>query len=133
MNVLLLLGSGAAVGAATAGLLSALGIISRVNARFGVRKHIHIATAAICLGGLAYSTLYFGNLTINGGAWLSAIFFVGAGLFVGTLISALTDTVDVLPTIMTRLRLRSIIRVLILALASGKLIGTAYAFLGGSI
>lgn len=51
-------------------------------------------------------------------------FFFAYGMFVGTLIIALAEVLDVLPILDRRIRIRKGITLLVLALAFGKLAGS---------
>ena len=80
-------------------------------------------------GALFASIMDIAGLTFNAGPFLQVFFVLGAGTFAGMLISALTEVVSVLPTCLTRLRLRSVLHPLLLAIAAGKLAGTLMNFL----
>lgn len=117
---------GIAVAGGVFAFISVLGIIPRLADRLGLASHIYQMETMIAIGGISGSILSVFQVDIRIGIIGLVIFGVFAGIFVGSLAMALTETLRVIPVLCQRLDIRTGIPVLIAALAVGKALGSLY-------
>ncbi len=86
---------------------------------------------AIALGTMSSTAMQGMGWTLARGMWAFAAFLLLAGMFVGMVSSALTETLEVLPQCFDRLGLGEDLRALAWALALGKATGALVAVLWG--
>ena len=132
MRELFLFCIGIAGGLITAGgtfaLITVVGIVPRMAGATRTASHIHLYEAAIVLGGT------LGNLTDQLG-WtfgmnhvVLALAGIGSGAFVGSLVMALAETLNVMPIFCRRLRIDRGVSWLVTAIAAGKCFGALLFF-----
>ena len=129
LSLLAVLSAGVVVGGALGGLFLILDIITNIGHKFGVRRRIWILHLAVGLGALLPSIMYFSNLSLNLGNVPGIIGIAFAGLFAGIIIAALAETIDVFPVGMHRMKIGSLVKVLLIVLLVGKAASTLCYFL----
>ncbi len=132
--ILALLGfsSGVTVAAGTFAFIAAIGIVPRMAQRTHTSQWIRFYDDIIVLGGLFGTTTMYLKYNLPIGAFLSALWGLAVGIFVGVLAMALAEVLNVMPILMRRGRLRKGIPFLVLAFALGKTAGTlVYFFMPG--
>lgn len=126
---------GLAAGVVTAGavyaFIVAIGLVQRLAARTGTAHRVGLYEDSIILGGTLGSILYFYPFSMPGGQVLCGILGICYGIFIGSLIMCLAETLDVLPILCRRVRLAGGLQYVIFSLALGKMLGSfLYFFLG---
>ena len=132
--ILALLGfsSGVTVAAGTFAFIAAIGIVPRMAQRTHTSQWIRFYDDIIVLGGLFGTTTMYLKYNIPIGGFLSALWGLAVGIFVGVLAMALAEVLNVMPILMRRGRLRKGIPFLVLAFALGKTVGAlVYFFMPG--
>lgn len=127
METVFLIWMGLTAGLVTAGgtfaLITVIGIVPRLAGYTGTAAHICSYEYAIILGGGIGSLVDILEVTLGMNVAFLTLAGLGSGVFVGCLIMALAETLNVLPILCRRLRLVAGIRFLVAAMALGKCIG----------
>lgn len=105
--------------------VSAIGIITTYAQRSHTGSHMMRYEDAIMVGAIAGNTWWIMELPIHlGWAWLSyavfAVFGFTAGVFTGSLVIALAETIKAIPIFFRRTRITLGLAVVIIAFALGK-------------
>ena len=133
LGILIAFAQGAAVGAAAMLVFSVLGIVSQSASVTGTRNRIRLYGWMTCAGAAVFSTLHL--LPVSGlfGARIGKVLLPPAGLlcgmFVGVLLSALTEVLDIFPALSGKLKLSGQIKTMVFSLAIGKTIGVLVYYL----
>lgn len=139
--MVLLLGGlvfGAATSAGSIALMTKLGVVPRIIARFQLSSHIITAENAIILGAIAGCIVSVFPLGTWGNGtqtwWQGAILILvslGAGTFVGGQAMALAEILNMFPILFRRAKLQVGLRWAVVALAVGKVVGSMWYFIFG--
>ena len=121
--------SGVLVSAGVFAFIAAIGIVPRMAWRTGTRQYIRLYEDAIVLGGLWGTTAMFVDYCLPSWGWLTGLFALMAGVFIGVLAMALTEVLNVMPILMRRARLTKGLPWIILAFALGKVFGSLVYYL----
>ena len=123
---------GAATSAGTFALLVTLNIISRMAARTQTAGWILPYETMITLGGTAGCILsLFPALVLPGAGWMTVPFGLCAGIFVGAQAMALAEILNVFPILFRRIKLKTGLSWIMVAMAFGKLAGSLFYFMFG--
>ncbi len=126
LGLLFSLGHGIAVGAAVALVFVVLGLVSQCAAVTGTRRHVPLYGRMVCLGAVIASSMHL--LGFSGALWalpLLSVFGLLAGMYLGIVLSALAEVLNIFPVISGKLKLANSIRMMVFALAAGKALGIA--------
>lgn len=118
------LGAGFVVAGGVVAFISIIGIIPIMAYRTKTTRYILWYENMIILGSILGSIFTFWEIRIPIGPFLSGVFTFAYGIFIGVLIIALAEVLDVWPIMNRRVRLRKGISLLIVAIALGKLVGS---------
>ncbi len=121
--------SGLAVAAGTFAFIAAIGLIPRMAKRTQTKQYLWIYEDMTVLGGIFGTTALFIDYRLPPSHFLSTAFALFTGLFVGTLVMALTEVLNVMPILMRRARLTKGLSWIILAFALGKVCGSLIYYL----
>ena len=121
--------SGTAVAAGVFAFIAAIGIVPRMAWRTGTRQYIRLYEDAIVLGGIWGTTTMFVDYRLPPWDWLVIVSALFTGIFVGVLVMALTEVLNVMPIMMRRARLTKGLQWIILAFALGKVTGSLLYYL----
>ncbi len=124
--VMILIGfsSGVVVSAAVFALITALGIVPRLIERTNTRKYIRFYENCIIFGGISGAFLTFWPISIPLGNVGLTVIGLGNGIFIGSLLVALAEFLNVLPIMNRRFKLAGGIAPIIVILGLGKMIGS---------
>ncbi len=126
------LSSGIMVAAGVFAFIAAIGIIPRMAQRTQTKRFIPLYEDTIVLGGLFGTTAMFIDYRLPPWDFLAGGFALLEGIFVGVLVMALTEVLNVMPIMMRRARLTEGLQWIILAFALGKVVGSfLYFFIDG--
>lgn len=126
--------AGGIIAAGVFAFIAVIGLIPRLAGRTHTAKHIELYEDFIMLGGTAGNllSLYGGNLNVRLPVFFSApagiLFGLAAGIFVGSLVMSLAETLDAVPVLIRRLKLSVGLPWMILSLALGKMAGSFLFF-----
>ena len=111
--------------------ISALGVVSDFAVRTGTGNRIHLYEKCVALGGVLGNIFYIYQFHMPFGAFLTPMFGVFSGIFVGAWTMALAEVLNIFPIYIRRIRLIKFIPYLICGIALGKAIGSLiYFYLG---
>ena len=127
--ILFAVSSGLLVSAGVFAFIAAIGIIPRMTWRTKTKQYIRLYEDVIVLGGLWGTTTMFVDYRFPPWEWLVVAFSLFTGLFVGVLVMALTEVLNVMPLLMRRARLTKGLQWIILAFALGKVMGSLVYYL----
>lgn len=118
------LSGGVVVSGAIFALITALGIVPRLIERTNTRKYISLFENSIIFGGIGGTVISFWPVAIPIGKVGLVIVGLGNGIFIGHLLVALAEFINVLPIMNRRLKLSGGIPLMIVTLGLGKSIGS---------
>lgn len=120
--------AGLVTAAGTFALITVVGIVPRLSGCTRTAAHVHLYETAIIVGGGIGNFLDILKIFPDAGVWVLALMGLGSGAFVGSLVMALAETLNVIPIFCRRLRVVSGLRFLIAAIAAGKFAGALIYF-----
>ncbi|MCL2854318.1 MAG: stage V sporulation protein AB [Defluviitaleaceae bacterium] len=129
LAVFLGLATGTAVASAVFAFISAIGIVPHMARMTNTRPHVRIYENAIIWGGVAGVLTIAFNMRLPLHGWLVAALSLSVGVFFGSLAMSLAESLDVIPVLTRRLKLRKGLFWLICALALGKIAGSLLYFI----
>ena len=137
LNRLILIITGLSGGMITsAGIVALINVVDtvpRLAARTKTAAFIHLYEAAIILGGTLGNLIYMYLERLCPPFFIVIIFsvlFAGfSGVFIGSLIMALAETLQIMPIYLKRVRLKYGMAVMIICFSIGKLLGSMWYFL----
>lgn len=123
------LGSGFIISGGVVAFISIIGIVPMMAYRTRTASYVKLYETAISLGSVIGSVLSIWEPSIPLNAILIIVFSFSFGIFVGLLILALAEVLDVFPIIDRRFKLKKGISLIVVAFALGKLVGSLYYWL----
>lgn len=122
--ILIGLSTGAVVSGGVFAFVTALGIVPRLTERTHTRNYIALYENCIIFGGIGGTIISLWPISIPIGH--VGLFVVGManGMFIGSLLVALAEFINVLPIMNRRFKLTGGIAILILTLGLGKSLGS---------
>ncbi len=125
------LASGMAVAGGMFALLMALGVVSRFAGKTHTAAYVMRYEDAAALGGIFGNLFSIYQFSIPAGVSGAALFGFLSGVFTGTWAMALTEIVDAVPIFSRRIRLKTGMPWIILAMALGRSFGAwVHAYYG---
>ncbi|MGN0298846.1 MAG: stage V sporulation protein AB [Lachnospiraceae bacterium] len=122
--VLVGLGAGAITAAGTFALITVVGILPRLAGYTHTAKHMHLYEWSIIAGGIVGNILYLFPISLTYIRFLIPVFGLALGVFVSSLVMSLAETIDVMPILVRRFRIREGFAWIIVAFALGKVLGS---------
>jgi len=130
--VLLGFSSGMVIAGAVFAFIAIIGIVPRLAQKTATQKYIKLYEEAIILGGVFGATTQMFDYYLPIGAILVALLALCTGIFFGCLAVSLAEVLDVIPVLSRRARLQKGMAAFMLAIALGKMAGSAvYCFVPG--
>lgn len=118
------LSCGVVVSAGIFALVTALGIVPRLIEKTHTQNYISLYENSIIFGGIGGTIISFWPISIPLGKLGLVVIGIGSGIFVGNLLVALAEFINVLPIMNRRLKLTGGIALMIVTLGLGKTIGS---------
>lgn len=122
--ILLGLGAGYVVAGGVVAFISIIGVIPIMAYRSKTTAYMMLYENMIVLGSIVGSILTFWELPLPIGTIATIVIFFSFGIFIGGLIIALAEVLDVMPIMNRRIKIKKGISFLVFALALGKLVGS---------
>ena len=122
--ILIGLGAGFIVAGGVVAFISIIGIIPIMAYRTKTSHYMMWYENMIILGIILGSILSWWDILIPVGIGVTAVLTFAYGIFIGVLIIALAEVLDVIPIFNRRIKIRKGISYIIIALALGKLVGS---------
>ena len=129
--VLIGLAAGGMVAAGIFAFIVMLGVFTRLAARTRTSQYTSVYENAIILGGTVGNILFIYEPHIPLYHFGLLIFGLFAGIFVGCLAMALAEVLKVFPILVKRVGLVEGLPIVLIAVASGKLVGSLMQFIYG--
>lgn len=118
------LSAGVVVSAGVFALITALGVVPRLIERSETRAYIGLYENCIIFGGIIGTFLTFWQWPIPFGKVGLVVAGLAIGMFVGSLVVALAEFINVLPIMNRRLKLTGGIAFILITLGLGKTTGS---------
>lgn len=123
-RILIGLGSGIIISGGVVAFITIIGVIPMMAHRTQTGHYAMWYENAIILGAISGSILSMWEIRIQLWSWLVMLLLFGFGMFVGCLIIALAEVLDVFPIVNRRVKVKKGISLFVLSLAAGKLVGS---------
>ena len=123
--------SGIIIAGGVVGLLIGLSIVPRYAGVTHTGKHILLYEDITFLGIVSGNLFFLYGWQLPGGTFFLILYGLFSGIFLGGWIMALAEMADIFPIFSRRIKLASGIRLIILAVALGKTLGSLYYFYKG--
>ena len=123
-RILIGMGAGVIISGGVVAFITIIGVIPMMAHRTQTGHHVMWYENAIIIGAISGSILSMWELRLHLWAWLVILLLFGFGMFVGGLIIALAEVLDVFPIINRRVKVKKGISLFVLSLAAGKLVGS---------
>lgn len=124
VRIMLGLGTGVVVSGGVVAFISIIGVIPLMAYRTKTGHAMMWYENAIILGSTTGSLISMWRFRLPNWPPVAALFLFAFGIFIGALIIALAEVLDVLPIINRRIQIKKGITLLVVALALGKLVGS---------
>lgn len=124
--------AGGVIAAGVFAFLAMIGVFPRMIDKTKSSRHIMLYETMIVIGGIAGNVLDLYRIPLNfGGNLLLGSFGFCVGVFVGSLVMSLAETLKALPVMNRRIHLAVGFQYVILSIALGKMIGSLIYFARG--
>jgi stage V sporulation protein AB len=123
------LGTGIITSGGLIAFITIIGVIPLMAHRTQTSKYSILYGSAVMLGILFGSILTVWDIYIPISNMGIAVFSLSFGIFVGVLIIALAEVLDVFPITDRRVKIKKGVSLIVFALALGKLVGSLYYWL----
>ena len=125
------LAAGVTTAAGVYALITVVGIIPRLAGKSRTGKYIRFYETAVIVGGISGCITDIYQLSIVVGRIGLGVMGTAYGVFIGSLIMSLAETLDVFPIMVRRVRLEKGLPYIVLGLAAGKAMGAFLFFWQG--
>ncbi len=123
-RILVGMGAGIIISGGVVAFITIIGIIPMMAHRTQTGHYVIWYENAIILGAISGSILSMWETRLFLWSWVVVLLLFGFGMFVGGLIIALAEVLDVFPIVNRRVKVKKGISLFVLSLAAGKLIGS---------
>lgn len=123
------LSAGGIISAGVFSFITSIGIIPRIAGNTHTGKYIRYFEDIVILGGTLGGILSVLEIKINLGTGVAAVYGIMSGIFVGCLAVALAETLNAMAVFTRRVYLRKGLRIIIYAIALGKMMGSLLYFI----
>lgn len=122
-------GGGIFVGGAYAAFITLIKIFPRLIQFTDTNKHYKLYEYIFMLSTFTFTIIYFSNFNVNigvVGVIIAGLFF---GIFLGIFSSALAETLNVIPVISKKFKIKKKLKIIFISLIIGKVCGALYYFI----
>ncbi|MFA9378487.1 MAG: stage V sporulation protein AB [Lachnotalea sp.] len=123
------LSSGVAVAAGAFAAIAGIGVVPRFVDRTHTADHILWYEDSAVLGGIIGNLVYLYKIRIPGELVVIIIYGFFSGVFVGCMVMALAEILNVIPIFSRRMKMTRGLSLFIISMALGKIIGSLLQFL----
>ena len=125
------IGSGIAVSAGTFAAIAGVGIIPRFADKTHTAKYVMWYENCAIIGGILGNIIFLYHIKIPGRIVALIVFGLFSGVFVGCMVMALAEILNVIPIFTRRIKVTSGLSFIIISIALGKIIGSWFQFFSG--
>ncbi|MED4581480.1 stage V sporulation protein AB [Brevibacillus choshinensis] len=122
--VLVGLGGGLAVGSGLVAFITVLDIIPRLTQLTNAHRYIRAFEWSLVMGALFFTLIDFFHWGAHLPLFITSVYGLMAGIFVGTLAAGLTEVLNVFPILAKRLHMDGKLLYLLMAVVFGKVTGS---------
>ena len=115
--------SGVFTAAGLFALITSVGVINRYADVSGTSRHVSLYEECIIIGATAANAVYVLGITVRIGMTGCIIFGLISGIFIGTFLISLAETVKALPIFVHRAKAGTGLGFIVAATAAGKALG----------
>lgn len=123
------LAAGGIISAGVFSFITSIGIIPRIAGNTHTGKYIRCFENIVIIGGILGGVLSVFQIKMHLGAGAAAVYGIMSGIFVGCLAVALAETLNAMAVFTRRVYLQKGFRIVIYAIALGKITGSLLYFL----
>lgn len=124
--------AGGVIAAGVFAFLAMIGVFPRLIDKTKSSQHIMLYETMIVVGGIVGNVLDLYQIPLHfGGNLLLGSFGFGVGVFVGSLVMSLAETLKALPVMNRRIHLTVGFQYVIMSIALGKMVGSLIYFVRG--
>lgn len=120
---------GVLVGGAMAAFVTLIQIFPRFVQLIEKEEYLKFFEDIFVFSSVLFSIIYFSNFSINVGKLMIVIIGLIIGTFLGFFSSALAETLNVLPVIAKKFKIKKRFGLVVIALLLGKTLGSLYYFI----
>lgn len=113
----------------TFALITSVGVINRYADVSGTSRHVSLYEECIIIGATAANAVYVLGITVRIGMTGCIIFGLISGIFIGTFLISLAETVKALPIFVHRAKAGTGLGFIVAATAAGKALGQLVYYL----
>lgn len=128
-RILVGFGAGSMLAGGLVAFISVIGVVPLMSYRTKTKHHAKLYENAIAVGSISGAILTMWPVIIKIPPLFIVIFSFAFGNFVGVLIIALAEVLDVMPILDRRIKIKKGISLIVYAFAAGKLVGALYYYL----
>ena len=110
-------------------LITSVGVINRYADVSGTSRHVSLYEECIIIGATAANAVYVLGITVRIGMTGCIIFGLISGIFIGTFLISLAETVKALPIFVHRAKAGTGLGFIVAATAAGKALGQLVYYL----
>lgn len=125
------IGSGIAVSAGTFAAIAGVGIIPRFADKTHTAKYVMWYENCAIIGGILGNIIFLYHIKIPGRIVALIVYGLFSGVFVGCMVMALAEILNVIPIFTRRIKVTSGLSFIIISIALGKIIGSWFQFFSG--
>lgn len=125
------IGSGITVSAGTFAAIAGIGIVPRFADRTHTAKHVLWYENCAIIGGILGNVIFLYRIKIPGSILTLMTFGLFSGIFVGCMVMALAEILNVIPIFTRRIKVTSGLSFIIISIALGKILGSWFQFFSG--
>lgn len=123
------LAAGGIISAGVFSFITSIGIIPRIAGNMHIGKYIRSFENFVVIGGMIGGALSVFQINMHLGTGVQAIYGIMSGIFVGCIAVALAETLNAMAVFSRRVNLQKGFRIVIYAIALGKVTGSLLYFL----
>ncbi|NLU37002.1 MAG: hypothetical protein GXX01_08310 [Clostridiales bacterium] len=129
ITILAGLAGGLAIGASITAFFVVLGVTAQIVKWSKKNEYLIFYQISMVLGALLSCLVYFFDFTLKYLNFLTIPLGILAGIFVGTVTSALTETLDIISATVNKLGIAKWVYLIVMTLLIGKIAGSLLFFL----
>ncbi|MDD4681050.1 MAG: stage V sporulation protein AB [Clostridia bacterium] len=129
LTVLIGFSGGLAVGASVTAFFTVLGVTAFITKWSKSKEFVLVYEICFVLGALFSCLIYFSDFTMKHFEFLTIAIGFLMGIFIGLIVAALTETLDIISIAANKLKIANWIYLIIIVVLAGKVFGSLVSFL----
>lgn len=116
--------AGGAIAAGFVAFITLIGVFEKLNEQFKTGRHTKGIETLVIMGVTLFNILQLLPVTLNIGVSAFIALNLVGGIFVGCLVGALAETINIFPIISRRFNIRTLLPYVLIFAAIGKAVGS---------